>query len=436
MSRLSRLALLAALTCLLALSVTGLSAAPTKITVMYNANELSADEIKAFEAENPDIKVEFIQTDWNRAMAMIAAGSPPNLMRAMAMDVPYLVTHDLLQDLTKYLSKGGKYVKTSDFEKVMDGFRYDPRTKTSGKGPYWGLVKDYSMLFDVWYRKDIFRECGIPEPATDKPMTFEEFYQICKKLVKREGDRTLRYATGGMLPGLPEQFMQLCLISQGKTLYSKDFTRINLTKEPEAVKAAKYMFDLMKERLTPSPIDPADNWDVPLMIAGRQAMYQFGFWAGACFYPELKEDQLGYFPTPKWGKKWVNTAGAICGMVMFKNAPNNDAAWKFMDYFIGGGPAITRAKSGWGLPPLKSLAKYVPQETAIQKLAYKVTIDQLPNSFAMPANPYVRGAFDTAWNKYLEGALKGKYSFEEFLKKVENEVNQAIQDGMATVTIQ
>ena len=48
----------------------GLAAAPVKITVMYNMNELSTDQIKAFEAANPDIKVDFIQTDWNRAMEM------------------------------------------------------------------------------------------------------------------------------------------------------------------------------------------------------------------------------------------------------------------------------------------------------------------------------------------------------------------------------
>lgn len=423
------------LLCLLGLSITGLTA-QTRITVMYNQNELSMDEIRAFEAENPSIKVDFIQTDWNRAMAMLAAGTPPNLMRAGAMDVPYLASHGLIQDLTKYLRKGGKYVKTSDFEKVMDSFRYNITSKTSGKGSFYGLVKDYSMLFDVWYRKDIFKECGIAEPSTTKPMTFVEFYAICKKLAKREGDRTLRYATGGMLPTVPEQFIQLCMFSNGKNLYSRDYTKCLLTSQPDAVKAARYMFDLMKDRLAASPIDPADNWEVPLMIAEREAMYQFGFWAGACFYGQIPDAQIGYFPTPQWGKKWVNTGGSVMGMVMFKKAPNNDAAWKLMDYFIGGGPCVARAKSGWGLPPLKSMAQYVPQSTDIQKLCYKVTMDQMKNNFSMPSNPYVRDAFTTAWNKYIEDGLKGKYSFDEFLKKVENEVNTAIKDGMSTTVAQ
>ncbi|MGE5529282.1 MAG: ABC transporter substrate-binding protein [Patescibacteria group bacterium] len=416
--------------CLAALAVTGLTA-QTKIVVMYNANELSEADIKAFEAENPDIKVEFIQTDWNRAMAMIAAGAPPNLMRGNAADIPYLASRGLLQNLTKFFKKG-KYLKTSDFQTVMDNYRYDVKRKIAGKGPLYGLNKDYSLVYDVWYRKDIFKECGIAEPSTTKPMTFAEFYNICKKLVKREGDRTLRYATGGMLPHAPEAFIALCLASQGKMLYNKDFTKCVLTGNPEAVKIAKYQFDMQKERLSPSPIDPADNWDVPLMVAGRQAMYQFGFWAGACFYPELKPEQLGYFPAPKWGKKWIN-ACSTTGILMFAKAPNNDAAYKFMDYYIGGAPCIERAKSGWGLPPLKSMEKYVPQETAIQKLALKVTLDQMKNSYVQQVNPYLRGgSFDTAWNKYLEGALKGQYSFEDFLKKVENEVNQAIQDGIAT----
>ncbi|MGE5598000.1 MAG: ABC transporter substrate-binding protein, partial [Bacteroidota bacterium] len=414
-----KLVILTSVASLLILPAIGLNAAPTKITVMYNSNELSANHIKAFEAENPDIKVEFIETDWNRAMAMIAAGSPPNLMRCSADFIPYLAAQGLVQDLTKYLRKGGKYLKQSDFEPVMDVYRFDVKTKASGKGPYYGLIKDYSLLFDVWYRKDIFRECGIPEPSTTKPMTFDEFYAICKKLVKREGDRTLRYATGGMIPGVPESFMFLALASQGKTLYSKDFSRILLTNQPEAVKAARYMFDLMKDRLAASAIDPADNWEVPLMIAGREAMYQYGFWAGACFYGQIPDAQIGYFPAPKWGKKWLNLTSST-GMLMFAKAPNNDAAWKFMDFYCGGPPSVERAKSGWGLPPLKSQVKYVPVATDIQKLALKVTRDQMKNSFTPQVNPYQRDAFNTAWNKYLEGALKGQYSFEEFLKRVEN----------------
>ena len=418
-----------ALAGLLALSVIELTAAPTKITVMYNSNELSETHRKAFEAENPDIKVEFIETEWNRAMAMIAAGSPPNLMRGNAGDIPYLAARGLLQDLTKYLRGKNKYLKTSDFEPVMDAYRYNVKKKTTGSGPIYGLNKDYSLLYDTWYHKGIFKECGIPEPSTTKPMTFDEFYAICKKLVKREGDRTLRYATGGMLPQMPESFLFFCLASQGKSLYSKDMSKVVLTKDPEAVKIAKYMFDMMKDRLSPSPIDPADNWDVPLMIAGRQAMYQYGFWAGACFYGELKDEQIGYFPAPKWGKKWINLASTT-GMLMFAKAPNNDAAWKFMDFYIGGLPAVERAKSGWGLPPLKSMVQYVPQKTEIQKLALKTTMDQMKNGIYPSFNPYLRNAFDTAWNKYIEDALKGKYSFDEFLKKLENEVNQAIQDGM------
>jgi multiple sugar transport system substrate-binding protein len=263
-------------------------------------------------------------------------------------------------------------------------------------------------------------------------MTYDEFYAACKKLTKREGDRTLRYGTGGMIPGVPESFMFTALASQGKALYAKDYSKILLTSQPDAVKAAKYMFDMMKDRLAASAIDPADNWEVPLVIAGREAMYQFGFWAGACFYGQLKDEQIGYFPAPKWGKKWLNLTSST-GIFMFAKAPNNDAAWKFMDFYIGGGPGVERAKSGWGLPPLKSQIKYVPQATAIQKLALSTTLAQMKNSFTPQANPYVRDAFNTAWNKYIEDALKGKYSFDDFLKKVENEVNQAIKDGMATI---
>ena len=51
------------------------------ISVMYASNELSPEQIKAFEDENPNIKVEFIEFDQTRLNTMLAAGDPPDFVR-------------------------------------------------------------------------------------------------------------------------------------------------------------------------------------------------------------------------------------------------------------------------------------------------------------------------------------------------------------------
>src|SRR5262249_14902586 len=60
------------------------------LTVMLPGNELSADEIKAFEDANPGVKINQIEPDQTRFFAMVAGGNPPDIVRTQAPGVPQL----------------------------------------------------------------------------------------------------------------------------------------------------------------------------------------------------------------------------------------------------------------------------------------------------------------------------------------------------------
>ena len=426
---------IAVLACLGIVTAIGAAPAPTKIVVMLFNTELTPDHIKLFELRNTDIKIERIDYDNNKMQAMIAAGTPPNIIRSTNSNLPSLVSRGFMQEITPWLTKS-KILRISDFDQIYNAYRYDPKTMKQGVGGYWGVMKDYSLVFDTWYRNDIFKECGVAAPSTTEPMTYDQFYEIAKKLTERTGDRTLRWGAGGCF-AFVDLFLEQCLKSVGSksSLYSRDMKKVVLTGNPEVVKAAKWLLKMYKERLVPSPIDPASDWDVPLLIAGRQAMYQFGYWAGASFAEGGLTDpnKLGYFPTPKWGKNWVNTAAGCVGMFMLKSKSQAEmnASWRLMEFFGAQEPAMERAKTGTGLTPLKSLQKYIPQESPVDKLRYEVTMNQMKNVYPSVANPY-RNVLGSIWSKYLEDVLKGKITEDAFLAKVEQECNQALADAVAT----
>ena len=73
-------------------------------------------------------------------------------------------------------------------------------------------------------------------------------------------------------------------------------------------------------------------------------------------------------PAPTfYGKLRINPTIGAAGTAIAASTKNPDAAWKLFEYYHSGEPAIARAKSGWGVPALKSLYPLMPQQTAFQR---------------------------------------------------------------------
>src|SRR5258706_13637224 len=70
----------------------------TTLTVMLPTNELSADEIKAFQDANPGIQINQITPDQTRFFAMVAGGNAPDIVRTQAPGVPQLIARKLMLD--------------------------------------------------------------------------------------------------------------------------------------------------------------------------------------------------------------------------------------------------------------------------------------------------------------------------------------------------
>ena len=419
----------------------GIDTGPVTIEMMYQRNEFSEAQQEAFEAANPNITVEFFENNEQRLQAAIASGNPPHVIRGTSLDIPYFANRELLVALDNYILKSS-LIDRGDLESVVDSYRFNVDTKKSGTGPLWGLPKDYSLFGDVLFRKDVFEEVGVPIPDSEGYMNYNEFYEILKALVAREGDTTLRWGFSGFINGAAETFLQLCLAqSDAEPLYSEDMKKVDIYGNPEAVKIIKWMLKVYKERIIFSVIDPAPSWGGAMLSQAdgdpRVATYQFGYWAGAMFPPELKDGEAGYMITPYWGDKRVN-GGSITGIMQMERGSDyeKESAWKLMEYYTAGEPAIGRASSGWGLPMLKSMRDLIPADAEYDRLRKDVTLNQLNRGeyVIINGNPYARNPVNTAWNRYLQEFLTGAIATEdEFIRQVETMANDLIAEGVSSM---
>jgi multiple sugar transport system substrate-binding protein len=399
-----------------------------KVVVMHDPKELTPDMIKQFEAANPEIKIDFIERDPTRFFAMYAAGNPPDLVRTQAPDIPQYLARNMLMDLTPYFQTS-QVVKLDDLAPSNDYYKANSPLEI-GQGKIYGMCKDWSPDHTLFAYKKAFDEAGVAVPDAAKPLTYQEVFALARKLTKRQGDRTARWGYAYDAAWVDRIIMNM-LAEKGQKLYTDNLTRLDLTGNGEAKVAAKYFFDLAKENLIANPLNPSPSWIGEDFTKGTVGLIQYGFWFSAMAESDVTKGQVVMLPAPMWAGQRLDPTITATGMVMSASSKVPDAAWKLFEWFNGEGPAVDRSKSGWGVPALKSMYQYVPQQSEFQKQAQKVLQDELTHTGApIQFSPYISGnTFADSWAKNLEQALRGSLTFDQMLENVEKEVNAAIQEG-------
>jgi len=397
------------------------------ITLMRDAAEMSDKVIEHFESENPDINVNVIENDLTKLMVMMAGGNPPDIWRINGIGLPYWVRKNMLKNITPYLEKA---IDMNDLYPANDLYRYDGTTH--GKGPYYGLVKDWSLDCMYWYNKNALDESGVAYPSDDVPLTFEEFTDTINKCVVYKDGRVERYGFGYCDDEF-NGFFLIMLASKGKWLFTEDGTKLNIG-DPDVYNLFKWWFEEAKvHHAMHNPLDPAPDWDGPLLQAGRVAIMWEGYWVGPIINEGgiIPPDRFGFAPAPMYGDKRVNTTGGGTGYVIYKDCENFDAVWKYWDYYMLGERAVERAKSGWGLPAFKSLLKYCPHDTAFDRYRLEQVKKELFYPVTLHFPPYLRdNALISAYNQQIEPALKGKIDFDTALKNIANQIDSTIESQM------
>ena len=406
---------------------TGAAAAQGTVTLMAGANDLSKDQIAEFESLNPGIKVNLILTDATRLNTMLAAGNPPDVAVGPAVGSANFNARGLATDLTPYLAKS-TVLKESDLAPVNDSFRWDG--KRSGKGPLYGIVKDWSQDSTLWYNTALFDKAGLPYLSDTEATTYDQLLDIAKKLKVADGGTTSTYGLGVEWAWSLYGPISAMVMQQGGHLFNADRTKIDFT-TPEAQRAIQWYVDFAQAGVGPTSLNPLpDQSDFSTFAAQRMAITQDGYWFGGNFAKSDSLQTVRMAPAPVMGSTRAAPTYSGQGWWIPKQAKNKDAAWKLMEYYMAGPPAQARATSGWGLPSLKSLMDKLPQEQPYQKEAYKVAQNELKYAVPLPDSPYITtDLLNTTIDKYLQLAIKNQLSVKDACAALTDELNKALKQG-------
>ncbi|MFL5806387.1 MAG: extracellular solute-binding protein [Roseiflexaceae bacterium] len=397
-----------------------------KLVLMYSQEEFSDTELKAFTDANPNIQIERVPAgDDAQFKAMLAAGTPPDLFRTEGRFIPSLANQKVVLDLNEYFKSSDTF-KPDNLAPANAYYNY--------QGTVYGMPKDWSPDHSLFVSNAAFQEAGLDIPRPDQALRYAEVAQLAGKLVKKDGDRIVRMGWG-YESGWFVRTIQRIMAEQDQKLYTPDFSAMALKDSQVAVEALKFFYDASKENITWNPLNPSPAWSGDDFVKGLLGIVSYGYWYSGMLASAKDSPVTGkvtMLPAPTfYGKKRINPTVGAAGTAIAAGTKNPDAAWKLFEYYNSGEPAIARAKSGWGVPALKSLYPLMPKETEFQKQVQAVLQDELQYAdYVLDVNPYYEDSvFNTSWVSSLDQALHGSITFDQLVENIEKACNAAIDEG-------
>ncbi|MCI3271533.1 extracellular solute-binding protein [Streptomyces cylindrosporus] len=410
----------------------GVSGPGETVTVMATAEDLSPELIKQAQ-KDIGVKIRTVLFSTSKLIAMMTNGNPPDLVRGIgAVDAPYYAARGVMEDLDPYFAKSS-VLRVDDLDPVNDLWRYDGRSQ--GKGPRYGMAKDFSQDSMFWYNTALFDQAGVDYPPELEPVTYEEWLDTAKRLTRRRKGQTTVF--GGSYNGVSTIDMLAGLtVSAGGSLFTDDFSRVDFT-SPEARKALGWYIEYCRTKVGPSIVQPDPNaWDGPTFQANRLAMSNSGYWLGGLINADKKLAPLARLaPAPVFqGGKRISPCQAGTGFWIPSKSHNKDAAWRVFEWFFGEAPAKARASGGWGIPTLKSLRPLMPAQESYQKRVLKVQEAELKHYSVIAFTPYATAdSLLGLFNQIAPAAMNGEMSVDILARRLNSAMNDQLKRGKEQV---
>jgi len=332
--RLSLVSLLLAIVMLVSLS-TGLMAASAdeKTTISFWKSPHSDREaeiwegiIAQFNAEYPDIEVEFLVVPWGsvnqKELAAFAAGSPPDVSFQVEQYLTYAQSGKLVD--VKPLMSADKLAAYP--QGALDYCTYEDQLMGV---PFVALN---SVMF---YNKDMFAEAGVTPPTT-----WDELIEVGQKLTKdTDGDGVIdQYAM--LFPSKPnlDQWVGVQFIEQaGGDMWNEDITNVGFNNEA-GITGLQFIADLFNKYCIVPPIDTFSSTDEEkaAFYDGKIAMYPAQIHVGGNIRTANPDLNLGAALMPAGPAEdavHANWSFANMGMLSIAaDSPHQEEAWTFVQF--------------------------------------------------------------------------------------------------------
>lgn len=333
------------------------------------------DGIKAFEEQNPNIKVTYTPglagSEYNaKLLSSAAANALPDVMFVASESYRQIVSKGALMDITDKF----------DESFPLDDFIDSSRQIMEIDGKVYG-ISACTVSPIVYYNKDVFDAAGIEYPSADPAecWTIDEFREVAKQLTSDE-----IYGVYGL--ETVADTLNAQLLSNGGTRYTDDYMTSTMN-SPEV----KEVFETIKAiRVEDGSAPDASTLDAVGMSAkqmlqtGKVAMLVDGSWS----LQELAASgmNIGMAPMPSYGE--VLTTGQAHLHAISAKTEHPEEAWKFLQFLSGMEYQGALCKSGLWMPNRNSLyeEEAVSQwyDDSVHGESYKFMLDYFKNAVVDP----------------------------------------------------
>jgi multiple sugar transport system substrate-binding protein len=345
--------------------------------------------IKDFEAKNPDIQVNLYIFTWAEGQKkideMVAQGKPPTLARVATRWIPQYVAAGLLEPVDGYMSKEFR----SQFIPLLinEGSQYEGRT--------FGLPITVSSRA-LYYNKTLFKQAGLTSP----PANWADLKKAAQAVHALGPDK---YGFG--IQGKDAEtstYFYYFLWGNGGDILSQDGTR-PLFNAPEGQEAAQFLKGMVDDGLTqPNPADSVRKDMETAFVEGKLGMVITGPWLATRLKNEAPNLDYGLSTIPY--QTTPITLAAQDTLILFKQAANKEAAWKFVEFLYADDYRLKYALGDGVLPEKISVAK---NSQLTENPAYSFFMEKLPTGRFEPLN--VKSAdISTEVAKALQSAYRNE----------------------------
>src|SRR3984885_5935614 len=378
----SRMRLLHAVTLALALSAPAAQAA-TELDFFFPVpvqGKLATEMqrlVEQFDTAHPDIHVTAVYTgsydDTNlKTRAAIQAGRPPGVVLMSANFVREYVINDQAISLDPLIAKDGK---TPDA--FMQQFWPALKLNATEQGHVYGVPFQNSTPL-LYYSVDAFKDAGLD--PDHPPVTWQEWMDDAKKLVKRDGTTTTRW--GLMMPGTYDYCGWITsglAMSNGGDFYNTGYGGEVYYTQPSTIGAVRFLDNMVhKAHAMPPGITDA-NAVTTAFFQGRTGMMILSTGSLSFVRDNMKTPYRPAFLP----REMVNAApiGGASLIIPKGNTPDRrQAAWTLIKWLTS--PVIA---GGWGrftgyfspriaaydLPEMKTfIAGHPAAKVALAQLVY------------------------------------------------------------------
>lgn len=392
----------------------GTAADPVTIRFAWWGNDARAkttfEVIKAFEAENPGIKVKGENSEfssyWDKMATQVAGGDTPDVITMSGSYPSEYSSRGVLLDLEKVKDK----IDTSKFAPgtvdlgQINGKQY---TVTAG-------VNSMSMILDP----AVFKAAGVELPKDDT-WTWKEYQDIAAKITKGSPEGTF-----GTTPMANDSFLAVWARQGGEPLYADDGKKLGIS-EARAADWMQLNLDLQQSGGSPSASqvveDTSAQPEQTLLGQGKQGMKIS--WSNQLNSYSSKDLVIAKLPNESVkGGAWLRSSMEYGISAKSKNTA---AAAKFVDFLVNSKEAGTLIKSDRGMPAnldVREAVKPLLNENQVKEAAY---LDRVAEMKLTPPTPLPAGSSATmeVLNRNMTDVLFDKATPEAGAKKFIEEVN-------------